>query len=137
MTGNYFCVFHRQKHNQHFKLLYFKLNSQFGKSNSILACTKLNLLLINSICLVISSLKMQRKLILTKVSPQVSSVSKETTHKPSKVAAEKTLLSSMHVINTKLFRSMLFIPFDNWKSVLFVIVFVHLRLFQPPYCSFL
>ena len=88
--------------------------------------------------MVVSSLEMKRKPIQTKaVYKFLSSVSKETTHKPSKVAAEKNLLSSMHVINTKLFWWMLFIPFGNWKSMLFVIVFVPLRLFQPPYCSFL
>ena len=65
MTGNYFCVRHKSKRtrNQHFKLLYFKLNSHFGKSNYISACRKLNLLLINSICLVVSFLEVQRKLI--------------------------------------------------------------------------
>ena len=69
MTRNYFCVRHksRRTRNQHFKLLYFKLNSHFGKSNYISACRKLNLLLINSICLVVSFLEMQRKLIQSKV----------------------------------------------------------------------
>ena len=121
MTGNYFCVLHksRRKHNQH-----FKLNSHFIKSNSTPAFTKLDLLLINSICLIVSSLEMQRKLILTKVHYKfLSSVSKETTHKPSKVVVAKNFSSGVHVINTKLLRRMLFIPFDNWKSVLFVIVF--------------
>ena len=34
-TGNYFCVHHkiRRKHNQHFKLLFFNLNSHFDPSN--------------------------------------------------------------------------------------------------------
>ena len=57
MMGNYFCDCHknRQKHNQHFNLLYFKLNSHFVTSNSISPCKKFNLLLINSICLVVFS----------------------------------------------------------------------------------
>ena len=67
MTGNYFCVRHKnsRKHNQHFKLLCFKLNSHFG--TSISACRKLNFLPIKSICLVVSSLEIQRWLIQTKV----------------------------------------------------------------------
>ena len=103
MTGNYFCVRHknRWKHNQHFKLLYFKLNSHFGKSNWIFASRKLNLLSINSICLVVSSLEMQRKL---KVHYKFFfSVSKETSHKPSKLAAKKNFSCSVHFIDTTCF----------------------------------
>ena len=80
----------------------------------------------DSICLVVCSLEMQRKLILTKVHYKfLFSVSKETTHKPSKVKKKlaKNFSSSVHVIDTDLLRSMLFIPFDNWKSILFVKVF--------------
>ena len=35
LTGNSFCVrlINRRKHNQHSKLLFFKLNSHFGSSN--------------------------------------------------------------------------------------------------------
>ena len=66
---------------------------------------KLNLLLINSICLFVSSLEMQRKLIQTKVHYKfLSSVSKETTYKPSKVAAANNFLSSVLVIDANLLR---------------------------------
>ena len=44
------------KYNQHFKLLFFKLNLQFCAWNLIFRCRKLNLLLINSIYLVVSFL---------------------------------------------------------------------------------
>ena len=55
MTENYFCVRlkNRREHNQHFKLLFVKLNST-GR--------KLNFLHMNSVYLVVSSLEMQRRL---------------------------------------------------------------------------
>ena len=105
MTGIYFCAPHKnkRKHNQHFKLLYFKLNSHLGTSNSISACRKLDLLLINSICLVVSSLEMQGALMQTKVRYKYFySVSKETftlSHKPSNVVTAKNVSSSVHVID--------------------------------------
>ena len=43
----------------------FNLNSHFGISNQISACRKLNVLLTNSLCLVVFSLEMQRRLIQT------------------------------------------------------------------------
>ena len=47
---------------------------------------------------------MQRKLIQTKVHYKfLYSVSKETTYKPSKVAAAKSFSSGVHVINTTCF----------------------------------
>ena len=104
MTGNYFCVRrnNRRKHNQHFKLLYFKLKSHFGKSNKISACKKLNLLLINGNCLVVSSLEMQRKLIQTKLHD--------------KSLSNKRLITTFKCSSCeKLFLRW----FDNWKLMFF------------------
>ena len=55
---NYFCVRHqtRPKHNQHFKMLFFGLNSHLGPSSEMPTRRKLNLLHINSIYFVFSSL---------------------------------------------------------------------------------
>ena len=65
------------------------------------ACRKLNLLVINRIYLVVSSLEMQRRLIQTKLHYKYFySVSKETTHKHSKLAAAKSFSSNVHVIDT-------------------------------------
>ena len=65
---------------------------------------KLNSLLINIIYLVVSSLEMQRRLIQTKVHYKIFySISKETTHKPSKVAATENFSSNMYVIVTTCF----------------------------------
>ena len=96
---NYFRVRqkNRQKHNQHFKLLFFRLNTLFGTSNKISTFRKLNLLIINRTCLVVSPLDMQRR--LTQANYKFFySVRIETTHKPSKVAAAKNYLSSVHVV---------------------------------------
>ena len=53
------------KKSQRFKLLLLRENLLFGTSNQISTNEKLNLLLINSICLVFSPLEMQRKLMQT------------------------------------------------------------------------
>ena len=69
ITENYFCVCHknRRKRNQHFKLLFFKINLHFGTSDYISTDGKLNLLPINSVFLVFPSREMQRRLMQTKV----------------------------------------------------------------------
>ena len=56
----------RQKHNQHFKLLFFKINLHF-MSNQISTYRKLNLPLPRSIYLVFLPLEMQRRLKQSKV----------------------------------------------------------------------
>ena len=69
VTENYFCVRHknRRKHNQHFELLYFIINIHFGASNQLSACSKINVLFINTIYLVLSSLEIKRTLIQIEV----------------------------------------------------------------------
>ena len=119
MTGNYFCVRHKSKRtrNQHFKLLYFKLNSHFGKSNYISACRKLNLLLINSICLVVSFLEVQRKLIQYTTSFFPLSQKKQLTNLQKQQLRKLFVQCACYRYN--LLRWMFFIPFDYWKLLLF------------------
>ena len=82
---------------------------------------KLNLLLTNSIYFVFSSLKMQWRLIQTKLFYTIfHSVWKETSHKPSKVAAAKNFFSSVYVIGTACFSECFLLPNDNWKTLFFV-----------------
>ena len=59
-----FCVRHKnkRKHNQHFKLLFFKVNLRFITSNQILTYRKLNLFIRSSIYLVVLPTEMQRRL---------------------------------------------------------------------------
>ena len=85
------------------------------------------MLLINRTCLVVSSLELQRRLIQVKVHKKIfHSVSKETTHKPSKVAAAKNVSSCVHVIDSIIF----LISFDNWKLLFFANVFSYLVIFS-------
>ena len=103
ITVKYFCVHDkiRWEHNQHFKLLFFRINTLSGTSNWISTYEKLNLFLINSVYVVISSLEMQRRLVQTKLYyKSFYSTSKETSHKASKVAAVKNPLPSVYVIGT-------------------------------------
>ena len=100
---NYFCVHHKTgpKGNQHFKLLFFTINLHFVTSNQISVSRKLNLTVRSSICVVVLPLEMQRGLKQTKVHHTFFyAVWKETTHKPLKVAAAKTLFSSAYAIGT-------------------------------------
>ena len=101
-----FCVRHKkkQKHNQHFKLLFFTVKLLFVTPSQISTYRKLNLSLTSSIYLVFLTLEMQRKLKQTKVHHTFFYfVGKETTHKPLKVAAVKTLFSSVYVTGTTSF----------------------------------
>ena len=69
VTENYFCARHknRWKHNQHFGLLYFTINLQFGTSNWLSTRSKVSLFFMNGIYLVSSSLEIERKLIQREV----------------------------------------------------------------------
>ena len=86
------------------KLLFFTINLHFVTSNQISTYRKLNLPLTSSIYFVFLPLEMQKRLEQTKVYHAFSYfVWKETTHKPLKVAAAKTLFSSVYVIGTTCF----------------------------------
>ena len=86
------------------KLLFFTLNLYFLTSNQISTYRKLNLPLTSSIYFVFLPLEIQKRLEQTKVYHAFSYfVWKETTHKPLKVAAAKTLFSSVYVIGTTCF----------------------------------
>ena len=84
-------------------MLFFKINLHFGTSDNRSTCGKLNLLPINSIfwsallqkCKEDSQTKNYYKLFY--------SVRKETSHKPSKVAATKKSFSSVYIIDTTCF----------------------------------
>ena len=115
MNVNYFCVHHenRQKHTQHFKLLFFKKNLHFGASEQMSTCGKPNLLPIKGIFLVFSSREKQRRLIQTKIyynSLQYTLVCMP--NKLLKVTAEKKVIPN-------LLRFMFFIPCNNWKTLFF------------------
>ena len=56
------CHKNRQKHNQHFKLIFFTINLHFVTSNQIPTYRKTNLPLTSSICLVFLPLEMQGRL---------------------------------------------------------------------------
>ena len=80
-------VSNTNQHNQHFKLLFFKLNLHFDTSK----CRKSNLLLIDSIYLVVYSPKKERRLIQIKLHFKFFySIRVKTTHKPWNVIAAKT-----------------------------------------------
>ena len=104
--GKYFCVRrkNRRKHSQLFKQLFSRINSHFGTSNQISANRKLNILLINSIYLLLSFFRYVEK---THADQSICKIfygaSKERTHKPSKVAAAKNFFSSVYVIDTTCF----------------------------------
>ena len=86
------------------KLLFFTINLHFVTSNQISTYRKLNLPLTSSIYFVFLPLEMQKRLELTKAYHSFSYfVWKETIYKPLKVAAAKSLFSSVYVIGTTCF----------------------------------
>ena len=86
------------------KLLFFTIHLHFITSNQISTYRKLNLPLSSSIFFVFLPLEMQKRLKQTKVCHAFSYfVWKETTHKPLKVAAAKSLFSSVYIIGTTCF----------------------------------
>ena len=86
------------------KLLFFTINLHFVTSNQISTYRKLNLSLTSSIYFVFLPLEMQKRLKQTKVCHAFSYfIWKETTHKPLKVTAAKSLFSSVYIICTTCF----------------------------------
>ena len=86
------------------KLMYFTVNLPFVKSNQISTDRKLNLPLTSSIYFVFLPQEMQKRLKQTKLYHAFSYfVWKETTHKPLKVAAAKTLFAGVYIIGTSCF----------------------------------
>ena len=105
INESYFCVRHknRQKHNQHFKTAVFTINLHFVKLKQMSTYRKLNLPLTSSIfCL--PTCRNAKK---TCTDPSIPLVFllywKERTFKPLKVAAAKTLFSSVYAIDTNCF----------------------------------
>ena len=86
------------------KLLLFIIKLHFVASNQLSTDRKLNLPLTSSIYFVLFPLEMQKRLKQTKVYHAFSHfVWKETTHKPLKVPAARTLFFSVYVIATTCF----------------------------------
>ena len=110
------------------KLLFFTINLHC-QMKSISTSRKLNLSLTSSIHFVFLPLEMQKWLEQAKVYHSFSYfVRKETTHKPLKVAAAKTLFSNVYVYWYNLLRWMFFILCDaglrdSWKTLPFVKVY--------------
>ena len=86
------------------KLLFFTINLHFITSNQISTYRKINLPLTSSIYFVFLPLEMQKRLKQTIVCHAFSYfVWNKTTHKPLKVAAAKSLFSSVYIIGTNCF----------------------------------
>ena len=95
-TVKYFCFLHKNMRiqNQHFKLLFFRINLLFGTSEYMSTYGKLKLLLISSIYLVFSPVEIQRTLVQT-----IKLYRSQT----SKVATGKNFFLSVYVIGKACF----------------------------------
>ena len=113
------------------KLMFFPINLHFFKSNQISTYGKLNLTFTSSIYFVFLPLEMQKRLELTKAYHSFSYfVWKETIYKPLKVAAAKSLFSSVYVIGTTCFdECFLFyvIPGRHYFSWKFIVTLILLK----------
>ena len=119
------------------KLLLFIIKLHFVASNQLSTDRKLNLPLTSSIYFVFFPLEMQKRLKQIKVYHAFSHfVWKDTTHKPLKLPAARTLFFSVYVIATNCFsQCFLFcvIPERHCFSWKFIIAS---RLFQATCCCF-
>ena len=109
ISANYICVRHknRRKHNQHFKLLFFKINLHFGTSEYISTYGKLDLLPINSIFWFSLLEKGKEDWCRPKYTTSFPySVLKEVSHKPLKVAAAKISFPGVFIIDTTCFNEL-------------------------------
>ena len=122
MIENYFCVRqkNRRKHNQYDKLLFFTINLHFITSNQISIYRKLNLPLTNSIYLAFLPLEMQRRLKLTKVYYMFFTFSEK--KRPSCDSYKDFSLQCVCYWNN-LLQWMIFIPYDSWKTLLFMKIY--------------
>ena len=94
------------------------------------------MLLISSIYLVVSSLKCKEDSYRPKYTTSFFySLSKETTHKPLKVAATKNFSSSVHVVDTTCFDECFLSHLITESHCFFQKSVVTLRFLQLPYCS--
>ena len=93
-----------RKHNQHFKLLLFKINLLFGTSGLMSLHGKLKLLLKNSIYLIFSSLEILRRLIQTKLYHEFFLLClKRNVSLTFRSSSCQKLISSVYVIGTACF----------------------------------
>ena len=140
MTVNYVCVRHknRRKHNQHFKLLFFKINFHFGTSDYISTDGKLNVLSINSIFLFFSSRQMQRRLMQTKASYKLSLFSlKRNVSQTFKSGSCKIYFPSVLIIDTTCFDEYFSFHVITANSIFYTYLSVPRGLMQPPCCCVL
>ena len=128
----------KRKHNQHFKLLFFKINLHFGTSEYISTYGKLNLLRINSIFLVFPSWKMQRRLIQTKLCYKLSLSSlKRSVLQTFKIAAAKKSFTSVFIIDTTCFVECFSCHVITANSIFYTNLLLPRGLVQPPCCCVL
>ena len=94
---------------------------------------KLNLLLINSIYFVFSSLEMHGRLIQTKLYYKLFHfVYKETSHKPSKVALAATKTFSQVRMLLVQVASIFFTLCNDWKTLFFIQIHRYPEVFSNP-----
>ena len=136
ISVNYICVRHknRRKHNQHFKLLFFKINLHFGTSEYISTYGKLDLLPINSIFLVFPSRERQRRLMQTKVYYKLPLFSlQRSVSQTFKSSSCKNIFSRRVYHWYNLLQWIIFVPYDNCKQYLQKFILPR-GLAQPPCC---
>ena len=136
-NGNKFCVRHknRQKHNQHFKLLFFTIiNLHFVTSNQISTYRKVNLPLTSSIYLVFYLRKCKEDSNRPRYTTRFYFAWNETTHKPLKAAVRKTLfpVCMLLVKLVPMNHGTILIPCDNLKTltILFMKVYRYSEVFS-------
>lgn len=109
------------KTQKHFNLLFFKVNIHFGRSNQRSTYSKINALLMQSICFVFSSLGMQRRLIQTNVCNELLLFCQKGSHLQTFTSSSLKILFFRRVrCWNKFLRLMFFSPYNNHKALFFI-----------------
>ena len=123
----------RRKDDQHFELLLLMINLHFGTSNLLSTYKKTSLLLKSKIHLVLSFLKIQRRLIQNKYTASFVTLSeKKRLTNLQKYQLQENFFSSAYVTDTTFFDKCFLFHVITGGHYLLKKFIVTLRSFQPP-----
>ena len=127
----------RRKYNQHFKLLFFKINLHYGTSDYISTYGKLNLLPINSIFWSSLREKCKEDWCRPKYTTSFPYPGLKEFHKPLNMAAAKMFFPSVFIIDTNCFDECFSFYVITVSSIFYTNLSLPRDLVQPSCCCVL
>ena len=130
----FLCPQNRLKHNQHFKMLLFRINVLFGTTGLMLAYEKLHLL-INSVYLLFLSIEIQQDSYWPNYTTSCFH-SEKNVSQPSKKVTAKNSSPSGYVISKACFDECFLFHFITWRHYFLYKFIVSERFLQQPCLAF-